>query len=103
MGKALKLALALSVASVAMLAGAEEKKRVVVGCVSTAKTCTCYGASGRQIETDPEICHARFVPMAVMKFEQGDITTLVTKTRIKPPEPENDHFRKSPIPWLHEH
>ena len=102
MGKALKLALAMSVASMAMLAKAAEPSRVA-GCTKTAKACTCYSHSGRPVEAEKDFCESKFAPRTVMTFEGGDISALVTPVRIKPPVPENDPFKKLPIPWLIEH
>ena len=102
MGTALKLALAMSVASMAMLANAAGPSRVA-GCTKTATACTCYSHSGRPVEAEKDFCEAKFAPVAVMTFEGGDISALVTPVRIKPPVPENDPFKKLPIPWLIEH
>lgn len=102
MGKALKLALAMSVASMAMHANAAGPSRVA-GCTKTAKACTCYSHSGRPVEAEKEFCESKFAPRTVMTFEGGDISTLVTPVRIKPPVPENEPFKKLPIQWLIEH
>ena len=102
MGKALKFALAMSVASVAMLANAAGPSRVA-GCTKTAKACTCYSHSGRPVEAEKDFCEAKFAPLTVMTFEGGDMSTLVTPVRIKPPVPENEPFKKLPIQWLIEH
>lgn len=102
MGKALKLALAMSVASVVMLANAAEPSRVV-GCTKTAKARTCYSHSGWPVEAEKDFCESKFAPLAAMTFEGGDISALVTPVRIKPPVPENEPFKKLPIPWLIEH
>ena len=99
MGKALKLLLAMSVVSVAMLANAAEPGRVV-GCTKTAKACTCYSPSGRPVEVVKGICEAKFAPVTVMTFEGGDMSALVTPVRVSPPELENVPFKKLPIQWL---
>lgn len=100
MGQALKLALLLAAVPLAVSAQEPEKKRAVVGCAATAKTCTCYSRSGRPVEMDKAQCLAKFAPTTFMKFEQGDITSLVTPVRVKPPAPENEPYRKLPVPWL---
>ena len=102
MGKALKLALAMSVASMSMLANAAEPSRVA-GCTKTAKACTCYSQSGRPVEAEKDFCESKFAPRTVMTFEGGDISALVTPVRIKPPAPENEPLKKLPIHWLIEH
>ena len=99
MGKALKLALAMSVASMTMLANAAGTSRVA-GCTKTAKACTCYSYSGRPVEAEKDFCESKFAPRTVMTFEGGDMSALVTPVRIKPPVPENEPFKKLPIQWL---
>ena len=99
MGKALKLALAMSAVSMAMLANAAKPGRVV-GCAKTAKACTCYSPSGRPIEVEKDHCEAKFAPVTVMRFEGGDMSALVTPVRLKPPPYENVPFKKEPIQWL---
>lgn len=99
MGQALKIALALSLASVATVANAAEP-RAVAGCTKTAKACTCYSSSGRPVEVDKAICEAKFAPVTVMTFEGGDMSALLTPVRVKPPVPENVPFKKVPIQWL---
>ena len=101
MVKALIVPLAMLV-MLATSAAAAEPKKAVVGCVTTAKVCTCYSHSGRPVEMERDQCEARFAPTTFTKFEKGDITTLVTPVRIKPPVPENVPYRKEPIPWLFE-
>lgn len=99
MAKALKFVLAMSVASVAMLASAEQKVKAV-GCVKTAKACTCYRPSGRPMEVEPDACEAKFQPLAVMTVEGGDISALVTAVRHPVAVPQNEPYRKQPVPWL---
>ena len=101
MGKALKLLLAMSAVSVAMLANAAEPGRVV-GCTKTAKACTCYSPSGRPVEVAPDLCEAKFLPLTVMTFAGGDISPLLTVPKpVHFPEPEP--YRGQPVPWLIEH
>lgn len=101
MGKAL-IVVAMSLLACGVL-NAAEKNRAPVGCVKSVKGCNCYSQSGRQVEVTAEICEAKFTPTTFTRFEKGDITALVTHTRVKPPEPEKLPFQKSPVPWLIEH
>lgn len=99
MAKALKFVLIVSVASVAVLASAEQKVKTV-GCVKTAKACTCYRPSGRPMEVEPDACESKFQPLAVMTVEGGDVSALVTPVKRPPSVPENEPYRPSPVPWL---
>lgn len=99
MAKALKILLAVHLSAVAVLASAQQQVRVV-GCVKTAKACTCYRPSGRPMEVEPEVCEAKFLPLAVMTVEGGDVAALVTPVKRPPSVPLNEPFRKPPIPWL---
>lgn len=98
MGKALKLLLAMSAVSVAMLANAAEPGRVV-GCAKSAKACTCYSPSGRPVEVTADNCEAKFHPLAVMTFAGGDISPLLTVPKVvQSPDPEP--YKNQPIQWL---